>query len=30
MALKEILNQKIEEFRPRITKLTKEFGRGDY
>jgi len=27
MALKETLKQKIEEFRPRTTKLTKEFGR---
>jgi citrate synthase len=26
MALKEILNQKIEEFRPRITTLVKDFG----
>ena len=27
MALKETLKQKIEEFRPRTTKLTKEFGK---
>ena len=27
MALKDILKQKIEEFRPRTTKLTKEFGK---
>jgi citrate synthase len=27
MALKEILKQKIEEFRPRTTKLVKEFGK---
>ena len=27
MALKQILNQKIEEFRPRITTLTKDFGK---
>ena len=27
MALKETLKQKIEEFRPRTAKLTKEFGK---
>ena len=27
MALKETLKQKIEEFRPRTTRLTKEFGK---
>ncbi|MGB9106892.1 MAG: hypothetical protein WCC59_19205 [Terriglobales bacterium] len=26
MALKEVLRQKIEEFRPRTTKLIKQFG----
>ena len=28
MALKETLKQKIEEHRPRTTKLVKEFGQG--